>query len=277
MKLEERFAELFDSASEEQLMFPDDNDDYIELEGDDDFDYLNSDTDPYDDELNYGEVDTLNESKFKDIMFGKEDSHGDRDWGRTKRRVKAAAAEGKNPVDRFLRGAGKYISHDIFGGDLWDDMSETQDDYINGEGDYPYDPKYTAKSQRRHRVWELKDSFGPRAGNFPEPELIPVENKSEELEESMNNFENIYKESLREGGKRKNMSQETVDRFIHQLLLIPMETPALDKEKAEAGVNRRQEIVDEIFNKIKDKNTEQWYKNQKTTPALPGESEKAQS
>jgi len=111
----------------------------------------------------------------KDTIFGKEDWHGDRDWGRTKRRFKAAVASGKNPVDKFLKGAGR-VGHELLGGDMWDDMSEYIDDYIEGRGPYAYDPKYTAESQRKHRVWELKDSLGKRAGDWKEPKLVPIEN-----------------------------------------------------------------------------------------------------
>jgi len=69
---------------------------------------------------------------------------------------------------------------------------------------------------------------------------------------------NGMKESmLQEGGKRKNMSQETINKFIHELLLIPDAT-------------RRQEVVDEIFAAIKEKNTEQYYKEHpEAKPAEP--------
>jgi hypothetical protein len=60
-----------------------------------------------------------------------------------------------------------------------------------------------------------------------------------------------FKEStIREGGHRKNMSQETVDRFVHELLLVP-------------DSQRRQEIVDEIFEKIAEENAKAYEKSQK--------------
>ena len=125
------------------------------------------------DKYKYDDDFQLKESKFKDAVFGKEDWHGDRDWGRTKRRFKSAVASGKNPVDKFLKGAGR-IGHEMFGGDVWDDMREEQTDYIEGNGPYAYDPKYTVASQRKHRVWELKDSWGKRSSDWKEPELVPI-------------------------------------------------------------------------------------------------------
>ena len=72
-------------------------------------------------------------------------------------------------------------------------------------------------------------------------------------------FEQTYKKShnLQEGGKRKNMPQETIDRFIHQLLLVPID--AMDTK--DPSKTRRQAIVDEIFNAIKDRNSEAYYKD----------------
>jgi ATP sulfurylase len=57
----------------------------------------------------------------------------------------------------------------------------------------------------------------------------------------MNTFDKLY-----EGGKRKNISQDTIDSFIHQLLLIPDSV-------------RRQEVVDEIFSAIKTENENRFW------------------
>jgi len=64
---------------------------------------------------------------------------------------------------------------------------------------------------------------------------------------------------INEGGKRKNMSQETIDKFIHELCLIPIETPANDK----ITFNRRQEIINEIQAEITKRNTKGFEKQQK--------------
>ena len=73
-----------------------------------------------------------------------------------------------------------------------------------------------------------------------------------DLDESFKTFEKI----LREGGKRKNMPQSTIDKFIHQLLLV-LHDKMSDKNET---ISRRQEIVNEIFEAIAEKNREAWLK-----------------
>ena len=67
------------------------------------------------------------------------------------------------------------------------------------------------------------------------------------------NFVEDYSEfdapRISEGGKRRNMPQETIDKFVHQLCLIPYP-------------EERQRVVDEIFERIRDKNTEDCLKAQ---------------
>jgi hypothetical protein len=73
----------------------------------------------------------------------------------------------------------------------------------------------------------------------------------EEYELYHESFKSIFNKSkLQEGGPRKNMSQDTINRFVHELLLVPDAT-------------RRQEIVDEIFEKIAEENMKSFQKSQK--------------
>jgi hypothetical protein len=73
-----------------------------------------------------------------------------------------------------------------------------------------------------------------------------------ELELYHERLKNKYnlKRRLAEGGPRKNMSQETIDKFIHELLLVPDSA-------------RRQEIVNMIFEKIKEENQKAYERSQK--------------
>jgi hypothetical protein len=66
-----------------------------------------------------------------------------------------------------------------------------------------------------------------------------------------------FSKILQEGGKRKNMPQSTIDSFIHQLLLIPADK----KGNKDENISRRQEIVNEIFEAIAEKNREAWLKS----------------
>jgi hypothetical protein len=66
-----------------------------------------------------------------------------------------------------------------------------------------------------------------------------------------------FGEILREGGKRKNMSKATIDKFIHELLLIPPDRMGDEDE----NITRRQEIVNEIFSAIAEKNRSAWEKD----------------
>jgi hypothetical protein len=123
----------------------------------------------------------------------------------------------------------------------FDAASDDQFDYLNDEEEYPVPtvtPEMWAHSWMDDDAWEEEQrQFGP-------------------IGES---FNAVYEKSrLQEGGPRKNMSQETIDRFVHELLLVPDAT-------------RRQEIVDEIFEKIAEENAKAYEKSQKKLNATEQE------
>jgi hypothetical protein len=84
-----------------------------------------------------------------------------------------------------------------------------------------------------------------------EYEEEPEDQLEKEISLYHESFKKVFELShLQEGGPRKNMSQETIDRFVHELLLVP-------------DGSRRQEIVDEIFEKIAEENARAYEKSQK--------------
>jgi hypothetical protein len=201
--LNEDFAELFDSAQEEDDMFPE-----TDIDDDDEFDYLNDEEEGWDKNVSPS-WDTYDDDG--NIVEDDEDN------------MIKSEITGEVWEDEEDGGLGEFSFDEDDEDD--EDLTPSPRDYIEEEEDYSdADPLMDSKD------FEFDNTKVPP---FGESKINFVES-----------FEKIYTNRLTEGGKRKNMSQDTIDTFVHQLLLIP--DPV-----------RRQEVVDEIFKKIAEENAKQ--------------------
>jgi len=154
-----------------------------------------------------GDIPHLNEG-LKDVVLGREKrgptGEMERDWGRTKRRWKAELDKSPTIPGKIGRGI-KRFGHEMFGGDVWDDIDEDLDMALEDQKRRK-DPDYVAAMK------ELDNEF-PMSQNLIESLPLKTHTLSAKWPPTAKGWRDFYRHTIPSNRHNTSTLQAAMKRF----------------------------------------------------------------